>query len=152
MHAVRSGSPALAMRQRGAALIVGLILLMVLTVLAVSTMRTATLELLMAGNAQFRENAFQLAETAVVEVMTRIDDGTLALVAADGWRADGPAGVIDGVGRFETEIEYLGEGPLPEGASAGKINCQLFRVEARGFSDRGARADIAQGLCEPAGS
>ena len=39
--------------QSGAALIVSLILLMVLTVLAVSTMRTASLELLMAGNAQY---------------------------------------------------------------------------------------------------
>jgi len=41
--------------QGGAALIVGLVLMMVLTVLAVSTMRTATLELAMSGNAQFRE-------------------------------------------------------------------------------------------------
>src|SRR5690606_2858774 len=37
-------------RQRGAALVVGLILLMVLTVLAISGMNTSTLELQMAGN------------------------------------------------------------------------------------------------------
>ncbi|NND37810.1 MAG: pilus assembly protein PilX, partial [Gammaproteobacteria bacterium] len=39
-------------RQRGAALIVGLVLMMVLTILAISTMRTSTLELSMAGNTQ----------------------------------------------------------------------------------------------------
>ncbi len=52
-------------RQRGAALVVGLILLMVLTLLAISGMNTATLELQMAGNAQYSENAFQAAETGV---------------------------------------------------------------------------------------
>ena len=56
-------------RQSGAALIVSLILLMVLTVLAVSTMRTASLELLMAGNAQFRENAFRLAQNGIDAVV-----------------------------------------------------------------------------------
>jgi type IV pilus assembly protein PilX len=54
-------------RQRGAALVVGLVLLLVLTLLAVSTMRTASLELLMAGNAQFRENAFRLAEASLAD-------------------------------------------------------------------------------------
>src|SRR5690606_37277184 len=52
-------------RQRGAALVVGLILLMVLTVLAISGMNTSTLELQMAGNTQFSENAFQAAETGI---------------------------------------------------------------------------------------
>lgn len=52
-------------RQEGAALVVGLVMLMVLTVLAVSGMNTATLELQMAGNSQFAENAFQAAETGV---------------------------------------------------------------------------------------
>lgn len=49
--------------EHGAALIVGLVLLTVMTVLAVSTMSTANLELLMAGNTQYKENAFQLAES-----------------------------------------------------------------------------------------
>jgi hypothetical protein len=51
--------------QRGAALIVGLILLMVLTVLGVSGMNTATLELTMTSNAQFHQDAFQSAETGI---------------------------------------------------------------------------------------
>ena len=44
--------------QRGAALFVALILLLVITILAVSTMGTARLELRMAGNSQFSLQAF----------------------------------------------------------------------------------------------
>ena len=58
-----------ARRQQGAALVVGMILLMVLTLLAISGMNSATLELQMAGNAQYSENAFQAAETGIEEAM-----------------------------------------------------------------------------------
>ena len=56
---------AAARRQKGAALVVGLMLLMVLTLFAISGMNTATMELQMAGNAQYSENAFQAAETGI---------------------------------------------------------------------------------------
>ena len=49
-------------RQQGAALIIGLMLLVVITVLAVSGMNTATTELAMARNDQTYENVFQAAE------------------------------------------------------------------------------------------
>ena len=52
-------------RERGAALIVGLVLLLVLTIFAITGMSSSTLELTMAGNAQFSENAFQAAESAI---------------------------------------------------------------------------------------
>lgn len=51
--------------QSGAALVVGLLLLVVITVLAVSGMNTATTELAMARNDQNAENAFQAAETGL---------------------------------------------------------------------------------------
>lgn len=53
-------------RQRGAALIIGLILLLILTVLGVSSMNTATMELAMAINSQQSQYAFQAAESALV--------------------------------------------------------------------------------------
>jgi type IV pilus assembly protein PilX len=52
-------------RQQGAALVVGLVLLVVVTVLAVSGMNTATTELAMARNNQSYENAFQAAEAGL---------------------------------------------------------------------------------------
>lgn len=65
-------------RQRGAALVVGLMLLVVITVLAVSGMNTATTELAMARNDQTYENAFQAAETGLEEALTQ---GTFAATA-----------------------------------------------------------------------
>jgi type IV pilus assembly protein PilX len=52
-------------RQRGAALVVGLLLMLVLTLLAISGMTTASNELQMAGNEQYQERAFQAADAGV---------------------------------------------------------------------------------------
>src|SRR5882672_3732872 len=52
-------------RQQGAALIVGLLLLVVLSLLAVAGMNSASLEFIMAGNEQYKQNAFQAAETGI---------------------------------------------------------------------------------------
>jgi hypothetical protein len=62
-------SPPSPRRETGAALVVGLILLLVLTLLAISGMTTASLELQMAGNAQYQERAFQLADAGVEQAM-----------------------------------------------------------------------------------
>ena len=56
-------------RQQGAALVVGLILLVVITVLAISGMNTATTELAMARNDQNYENAFQAAENGLEQAL-----------------------------------------------------------------------------------
>jgi len=64
--------------QRGAVLVVGLVLLMVLTVLGVSGMNTATLELTMASNAQSHQNAFQAAETGIDIAIARRNFNTVA--------------------------------------------------------------------------
>ena len=56
-------------KQQGAALVVGLILLMVVTLLAISGMNTATTELAMARNDQNYENAFQAAETGLEQAL-----------------------------------------------------------------------------------
>jgi len=58
-------------RQQGAALIIGLLLLVVITILAVSGMNTATTELAMARNDQTYENAFQAAETGIENALAQ---------------------------------------------------------------------------------
>ncbi len=68
----------LANRQRGAALVVGLVLLVVVTVLAISGMNTATTELAMARNDQNFENAFQAAETGIEQALSQGSFNTLA--------------------------------------------------------------------------
>ena len=52
-------------KQDGAALVTSLVLLVIITVLAISGMNTATTELAMARNDQNYENAFQAAETGL---------------------------------------------------------------------------------------
>ena len=65
-------------RQNGAALVVGLVLLVVITVLAISGMNTATTELAMARNDQNYENAFQAAETGLENALAQGTFNTLA--------------------------------------------------------------------------
>ena len=65
-------------RQNGAALVVGLVLLVVITVLAISGINTATTELAMARNNQNYENAFQAAETGLENALSQGSFNTLA--------------------------------------------------------------------------
>ncbi len=65
-------------RQDGAALVVGLVLLVVITVLAISGMNTATTELAMARNDQNYENAFQAAESGLENALAQGTFNTLA--------------------------------------------------------------------------
>jgi len=58
-------------KQQGAALVIGLILMVVITILAISGMNTATTELAMARNDQNWENAFQAAETGLEQVLAQ---------------------------------------------------------------------------------
>ena len=67
--------------QEGAALVIGLVLLVVVTVLAVSGMNTATTELAMARNNQNYENAFQAAETGLEQALSQGSFNTLNNVA-----------------------------------------------------------------------
>jgi len=67
-------------RQEGAALVVGLILLVVVTVLSISNMNTATTELAMARNDQNYENAFQAAETGLEQAIAQGQFNTMGNV------------------------------------------------------------------------
>jgi len=67
-------------RQQGAALIVGLMLLVIITILAVSGMNTATTELALARNDQTYENAFQAAETGLENALAQGGFNTTANV------------------------------------------------------------------------
>ena len=63
--------------QDGAALVIGLMLLVVITVLAISGMNTATTELAMARNDQNYENAFQAAETGLATALGQVTFNTV---------------------------------------------------------------------------
>jgi type IV pilus assembly protein PilX len=140
-------------RQRGAALIVGLVLMMVLTILAISTMRTSTLELSMAGNTQYREKARQLAEAGIADAMDQIDNGLVPLSATNPgiWNN----GII--VGNLEpatgdiyrVDIRFLNVGDPPAGGSQGREDLQanFFELQATGTTAaRNARSILRRGF------
>ena len=81
-------------RERGAALAVGLILLLVLTILAIANLSTSTLDLRMAANAMFTTNAFEATERGIdIAIQTNVPDTTkttvtVPLTAASGTNGD----------------------------------------------------------------
>ncbi len=132
-----------ARRQSGAALIVSLILLMILTVLAVSTMRTASLGLMMAGNSQYRENAFQLAQSGIDAVVRRTPPaptGDCTAPAIDPLQAIPELG-----GTYQTTVCFRGQSLTP-GNSFGRVPTYNYEVSSTGTtSQRDARARLVQG-------
>ena len=72
-------------KQQGAALVISLMLLVVITVLAISGMNTATTELALARNDQAYEDAFQAAETGLETALSQgqfVTGGTTSMTQA----------------------------------------------------------------------
>lgn len=74
--------------QRGAVLVVSLIILLIMTIIGVSSMKNTTLEERMAGNLRDQNLAFQSAEAALIEGENYLEN-TLLIVT------DGTAGLHD---------------------------------------------------------
>ncbi len=124
--------------QRGATLIVGLVLLLVLTVLGVSSMNTATMQITMAANTQFQEDAFQMTEDAIDIVLGTRDYSTDAAHTLD-WTAD-----PDYNRRAVTT--YRLNTPVPAGRafSLGEFDAFHFDVQSLGRGPRNATAQTTQ--------
>jgi type IV pilus assembly protein PilX len=135
--------------QRGAALVVGMLLLLVLTLLAISGMNTASLELAMAGNLQYRENAFRAAETGIEQAlvlgMFNPSDPAQRLPETDG--ATTPVG--DSGDHFFAMIEPELAGaaqPAIWGSSWDSFSTYHFRIDSNGASARNAVVTTVQGV------
>lgn len=129
-------------RERGAALVIGLVLLAILTLLAITGMNTASTELIMAGSEQYRQNAFQAAETGIeraITVLTTVPQDGVPVVVAPTLV---PNSTTD---RFRTSSQYMGEDKDVPGFSAGKFAGLHYRIESTGTSTRNASATHEQG-------
>jgi type IV pilus assembly protein PilX len=118
-------------RQQGAALVVGLVLLIVLTILAVSGVFTSTMELRMVRNAQNQERAFQAAEVAVEDALANPVLSTSAPYIQD------PIDVPNSPGdRYSYELQFVGQYPLGTGMTGFSIGTSFqayhFQVDATG--------------------
>lgn len=72
-----------ARHQSGAALIFSMAILLVLTILGMSAMRTTALEQIMAGNTQEMTRAFQAADSGLSKAIDSIDTRARTSVSAD---------------------------------------------------------------------
>ncbi len=118
--------------QRGAVLITGLILLMVLTVLGISGMKTATLELVMAGNAQYHQQAFQAAESGIDISIAQRNYNTLVPAVLPVTTVGG------GYGSTAAESKFMENTPVPDtafsmGVNTGSVQAFHFDVVAVGM-------------------
>ncbi len=134
--------------ERGAALVISLILLLVLTVLGVSTMSTATMEMRMAANDQFLENAFQLAETGLDTDIAQLNIGILAAppaTVAGSCAATTAAVDVPALGgNYRNTMCFIGEGMAYENSS-GLVNNYYFQNNSQADLTRG-RANSLQSL------
>ena len=154
-------------REGGAALVVGLILLLVLTVLGISGMVTATLELQMAGNVQYQERAFQAAETGIEAVISspalstswtlaNMTNSSSSTYAAQNQQSSVPGSSAD---QYNARTYYdtaAGGTAVPDGGySIGTgLEAYHFVTESVGVSQRGSRDTHTQSfyLLGPGGS
>jgi len=139
-----------ARRQSGAALVVGMILLMVLTLLAISGMNGATLELQMAGNAQYSENAFQAAETGVEEALREARINGVNTANVDPEKTETVAGTTDAYTIQTLHNPDNGVTKVPSGGfsmGVGKgFSAYHFDVTSTGTSSRSATQTHVQGF------
>ncbi len=96
--------------QQGAALVVGLMLLVVITVLAVSGMNTATTELALARNDQASETAFQTAENGLAQALASGNFNTLTNTTLSQYVTD------DNRQQFSATIQYEDSTLVPDRA------------------------------------
>lgn len=136
--------------QGGAALVVGLLLLLVLTVLAISGMNTASLELVMAGNTQYQQNAFQAAETGIERALVFAEfnpsAGTEQIPETD--PPEAIPGTNNADGFVATITPQLSGAPQPAlwGSSWDSFSTYHFEIDSTGTSVRNAIAVNTQGL------
>ena len=138
------------LRQQGAALVTALLLLIVLTILGISGIVTATLELQMAGNTQYQERAFQAAEHAIEVAMISPDLATSSTMTSPGKPDCSPGCTVPGTGdAFDYSVYYdetAGGTPVIGGGYTIGVGLEAYHfvVESAGESARGAASEHLQ--------
>lgn len=136
-------------RQRGAALIIGLILLAIITLLAVVGMNISNSELASATNEQLRMRAFRAAETGLehgLDAMFDVPAKPGAEVEADPEGVEGsPLNSEDEpVDTYATTITFRGEGNVVTGFSS-DFSGFHYSVVSRGATARDTNTTLEQG-------
>jgi type IV pilus assembly protein PilX len=133
-------------RQRGAALVIGLLLLTVITLLAIAGMNSASVELILAGNTQVQAKAFQAAEQGIEQQMVAgkfIPGGT---VASNG---SASGSTTEASTTFSATMSSdLNGAPQPAiwGNDLTTFSTYHFQISSDGTSQRGTHTTHLQGV------
>ena len=133
-------------RQRGAALVIGLLLLVVITLLAIGGMNSASVELVLAGNTQRQALAFQASEVGI--------ENTLAFVLAPGidfqpgQASETVTNQPSTMGKYDYTLRSdLKGAPQPAlwGNTWNAFSTYHFQIESMGTAARGTKTTHSQG-------
>jgi type IV pilus assembly protein PilX len=133
-------------KQRGAALVIGLILLVVITLLAVVGMNVANTELASATSEQLRLRAFNAAESGLeARFQTLAEDATTSttpVTDAEEGVENSPLNVFTGeaADTFSTVTTYRGEGTAVSLYSTNTFVGFHYSIESTGRSTRNAES------------
>lgn len=130
--------------QSGAALVIALILLVALSLMAISSMNTATLDLIMAGNEQYYTRAFTVSETGIQRAFS---NGTFNSGSTFSQLAT-PSGL--GNDTYAYDIAPADTVNVPATNSSAAFKAIYFRITSTGSSERGTTARHVQELYIPA--
>lgn len=129
--------------QRGAALVIGLVLLLVVTILAISGVFTANMELRMVRNTQSQERAFQAAEVAVEDALAN------PVLSTSAPFTQVPIAVPNSAGdTYSYQLQFVGQTPLGTGMTGFSIGTAFqsyhFQVDTTGNGPDNALAQHTQ--------
>lgn len=127
-------------KHRGAALVIALVLLLIITLLASTGMSLSTTEVVMAGNEQFHRNAADAASAGIETVIARVTASLpeqRAAVTASGFTASG---------EYLAGVRFVGEEAGLSGFSADKFVGLHFDIDSSGGSARDATDAQVQGV------
>jgi hypothetical protein len=125
------------MSQRGSTLVVGLILLSLVALLALSGAAAARVELQLAHNGQFRENAASAASAGIESAISRIVSASEPATVPTTFNGDIGASLPGSQARFETTTRFLGyELGVPQSSTHSLANAH-FEILSTGLASRG---------------
>lgn len=132
-------------KQRGSALPVGLVILLVLTILGVAGMKGARINLLQAGNKQFLSQTFEAASAGVQVQLESLDAFSPQWVTPSN-----PVAISQQGAEATSTTVYMGSGPVPpalkEFSVGGSFTAQMYEIHSVAtHAESGAYVAIRQG-------
>ncbi len=138
-------------RQRGAALVIALILLLVMTLLGVAALRTTTLEERMAANSQEHNRAFHAAESGLTQgLLAMLPNAALSSLifnppSSGSQMLNNDSGATTRSGAV-ISAEFVDSGPVPVGSGTeanqgANLAAYYFNVTSTGGNNMTAGAD-----------